>query len=48
MSHCPNCGGEGLEYPTPSFGESHPLPVPCPDCDGKGTLVFPVGEESNP
>lgn len=29
---CGTCGGSGVHEPTPSFSESHPLPVPCPDC----------------
>jgi hypothetical protein len=32
---CEECD-DGLEYPTPSFSESHPLPVPCPSCNGVG------------
>lgn len=30
---CSTCGGSGVDEPTPSFSESHPLPVPCPDCN---------------
>ncbi|HEY7822146.1 MAG TPA: hypothetical protein VIG24_04910 [Acidimicrobiia bacterium] len=37
---CDECE-DGLLYGTPSFTESHPLPVPCPDC--ANGLVPPAG-----
>lgn len=40
FTECPECEG-GLEYPTPSFSESHPLPVPCPSCSGVGVVPDP-------
>jgi DnaJ-class molecular chaperone len=35
---CLRCGGTGYELPDDSSEHFHC--IPCPDCDGKGTLIL--------